>query len=394
MRKKRQRNIYVLFLGIYFISLVLGAMSIAGLGSVLRYIGLIPVILGMAISVKKRQFFISSQVGLVCLFVIWVIISYCWSINSSTSGNEIFSYFAFIMLLLSVATNKFSPDDQIFLRRCLVWSSRITIIVMILFAQYQEGRMLLSGVINEDPNYLCGYFLFAAVEDIEYLFSSEEIKVFHKIVHALEFILIIYLIIATGSRGGMLCVLVSVFSMLIHQQYKKGLSIKRIGGLLLAGVFITVAYTVVVKYSSQDMLLRFSGNAIAESNGTGRYTIWADTIQAFSDSNILRKLFGYGTGTCRDVAQLFSFRIVNVTHNTYLQYLIEVGIIGLALFLIYMFCLFVSNHRKESFWPSAILIGICVLMCSTSLTTYKPYWNIVLYIVCCSGVRKTEVEEI
>ena len=55
---------------------------------------------------------------------------------------------------------KYTENDINKIKYALTWSSRLTALVMLVFAEYVGGRFRLMGIIEEDPNYLCAYLAF------------------------------------------------------------------------------------------------------------------------------------------------------------------------------------------------------------------------------------------
>ena len=105
---------------------------------------------------------------------------------------------------------------------------------------------------------------------------------------------------------------------------------------------IALGYLYIISAIDSDTASRYTLEAISESDGTGRYELWADAINAFNCSSFFRKICGYGTGAIRDVTYLFYFHRHNVMHNMFVENLIEIGVIGLLFYLIH-----ISSHSMS-----------------------------------------------
>ena len=133
----------------------------------------------------------------------------------------------------------------------------------------------------------------------------------------------------------------------------------------------------------QNVAERFTVQAIRESDGTGRYGLWESAVNAFSQSNLGRKMFGYGAGAIRRVTYLFPFTRHNVLHNVFLENVLEIGLIGTISYLAHISSFWITAIQKKSNFCMSILIGMLVLSFSTSIYTFKPYWNVMLFTACC-----------
>ncbi len=380
-------SLYVKFLSLYFVLLLLGALGIGAFGSLLRYIGLLPALFGILQILQAKEIQLLGELKYVLLFTVWAMLSAIWSLDSSLSLGRAWSYFTFLLLVISATGQAYNDNEINFLKNALVWSSRITIVASLLFGSYSTGRLVFSGVISEDPNYLCGYYFFSLSNAIVVLCSEETVR--KKVLAGIEIFLISYLIIATGSRGGALGAIACVLVVLIMLQVRDRGSLKATLRPIFIVAVVGVFGIILTSISSSSMLERFSAEAIVESNGTGRYDIWKGTIDAFSESNIFRKLCGYGSGAARLVGRLFGFS-TNVTHNAFLQILIELGLVGLFFYAAHILKFAFYSFKTRDIFSFGVVVGMIVLSMSTSILTFKPYWNILIFITCLS-CREEEV---
>ena len=139
-----------------------------------------------------------------------------------------------------------------------------------------------------------------------------------------------------------------------------------------------------LSFLPEDIAVRFSASAIIESNGTGRYELWEDAINAFKHFSFPRQLVGYGTGTAINITYLFPFHRHNVMHNSFVENFIEIGYVGLIVYIIYIGSFVYSSIRNKDLYSLAVIVGMIVMSFSTSLYTFKPYWNIMIFVLCVS----------
>ena len=369
---------FVRMLGIYFLSLISGAMNIGTTGSLLKIIGLIPVAIWF---VQKMSVYKSRLLTFYFLSVVWIGLSYFWSIDPAKTLQRIITQSSFFLILCSAATYLYNIDEWVYLKKCLVWSSRISAICVLAFSSYHEGRLYLNGILAEDPNYLCAYFLFGVIFCLEILLDEcEETK--KKGIVLLELCVYFYIIVATGSRGGAFAVITACFVFFIFSQKGKKISTEKIFAPVVIGIFLIIAYQVAARFVPSDVLQRFSIEELAGSNGTGRYIIWEDAWSTYCESGIFRQLAGYGSAAALTIARRYGFRLINVFHNAFIENLLETGFIGLALYMAYIFRFWNCARKKSDIFSFSIMTGLMVLSLSTSIAAFKPYWNVMTFIIC------------
>lgn len=375
-------SLFCTWLGIYFLTLVTGALGLGTFGSLLKIIAAVPVGIW---AIKKHAIRLNGMVKTTGAFVLFCTLSCMWSIDTAQSISRAESHILFLIMLFSCSAYNFKKNEIEFLRRCLIYSSRITAVILLVTGTYGDGRLLLSGLITEDPNYLCAYFMFGAVEATSILLSSGATWK-SKIFAVIELAMYVYIVFATGSRGGLFSVAAAVIVTLLFFKEKKGIDIKLISKRVFFSILILIAITIVTSFLPAQVAARFTAAAISESNGTGRYELWADAIKAFSQSTILRRTFGYGTGTILSVTYLFIFSRHNVMHNVFVENLIEIGFVGLCTYIIFVVSYVVTAIRQKNLFAVSVIAGMIVLSLSTSIYTFKPYWNIMLFIACSTNV--------
>lgn len=365
------------FLGFYFCSLILGVLNIGSVGSVLKLIAFVPIVIWFFNGgfIKNSPFTKSFS-----FFFLISFFSSLWSINQDSSVSRLISLAGFLLLVFAISSHTYSSIELQFLKVCLIWSSRITLVIAFLFSSKYGGRLFLSGIINEDPNYLCCYFVFGIISNMEIFLSDNNWK--KKILNVIEFSMYLYIVIATGSRGGGGAILFAIVTFILFFKSRNSeiviISMKKIVFFIL----FFICLFIVQSWVSTEVLNRFSSEAIIESNGTGRYDIWNAAIHAFADSDLFRKMIGYGPATARDITYIFSFPSHNVIHNIFIENLLELGLFGLISYLLYIGSFILMARKMNSIFSFSVIMGICFLSLSTSLYAFKPYWNIMLFIEC------------
>lgn len=171
----------------------------------------------------------------------------------------------------------------------------------------QAVRLLWPG---EEPNYTSANMIFAFGVALA-LFGAE--RGARKYFWVLMAVLIALVVIGTFSRSGFLSVLFVLF-----------LFVVRTGLAALPALLISVAaflYAVLDNSALQDRLLSIGSEA--SGGGSGRYVLWDNAIEMWSESPI----FGGGFSA-------YYQRYGEAAHNTYIQIVAELGLIGLFLYIL------------------------------------------------------------
>lgn len=371
---------FVKALAFYFFLLPLGALNInSNIGSALKLVALLPLIV-FVLSQSKIVF--TKTIKWQLFFAFWTMISCLWAINSKIAIERSITQFLLIFLLIPVSSMRYNCKELDFLRKSLVYSSRFTAIILLLFSSYFEGRLYLSGIISEDPNYLCAYFLFGIIYCISKLYKKKKFIIFNIV----ELLIYIYIIILTGSRGGLLAVIIAAIVFVLFKDNFDGKRINIKKNIAISFLILAV-FAVVWSLIPSDIKARFVFNKIVQSNGTGRFDIWRNGITLFVNNGPFRRIFGCGTGCIREYFSKYGY-VDKVMHNIFLENLLEIGIVGLLIYILSIFSFLKSAILSKDLFSASILTGMIVLSLSTSLYAFKPYWNILIFIVCLARIEE------
>jgi O-antigen ligase len=147
-----------------------------------------------------------------------------------------------------------------------------------------------------------------------------------------------YGLLLTNSRGGLLAMVAALFTwVVVGGRWRSRLAFAGLIALVSAVAYIAVVAPEPQRARVEGVL--GIGNHPVDRSGAGRTSIWAIGVRAFK----ARPLEGFGYGNYREVSPHYLLRepglvesryILHplVAHNTYLQSLVEVGIIGSILF--------------------------------------------------------------
>lgn len=378
------KDLYIFFLIVYIVCLPLNAMNIGAFGSALKVIAILPI--GIAL-LGGKNLVLKTPARMQLFFTIFAFFSLMWSVSFEDSIGRIVSYFLLFALLISGSMFKYTENDINKIKYALTWSSRLTALVMLVFAEYVGGRFRLMGIIEEDPNYLCAYLAFGEIYALGVLTTKN--KVAKKVLAVVELILYFYLVLVSGSRGGLLAIAGGAVGYLLTY---RGQKIKHIARKSILIAFIAVLMIVMIEYLPENLRVRFTSENVAEDGGSGRIQLWRQSFDLFVNGNIFRQLVGFGTATIAWCFSAYGYSEVNVAHNMFIETLAELGVVGLVLYSIAIFSFIKAAFKFRDKYSFAVIFCMLIMSLSTSIYTFKPYFNIMLFIIMLQNMQPDDIE--
>ena len=136
--------------------------------------------------------------------------------------------------------------------------------------------------------------------------------------------LLLYVLVLTASRSGMLAGVIVIVS-LIYTSKRKGVWV----ALIIAAIAFSIPRLDVNQVDRYSSI--YDSNAKQAGTAQGRVSGWVSNIEVWSK----RPIFGFGLGTSQEA----NFNIageVHYAHNLYLETMIELGIIGFFILVGYL----------------------------------------------------------
>ena len=372
-KKNATRTMYIYSLGLYFFLLPLNAINIGTIGSVLKIIALLPILFGI---LSVRTIRIGNLIKSYFFYLFISALSLVWTISFSETFSRCVSYFQFFALMLIAGCINYRAREIAFLKRSLAAASLASAVVILIFGEFIQGRLWLTGVLKEDPNYFCMYLVFGIIYNLQRLMIKD--KLYKKIVSILLLFGYMAIIVLTGSRGGLIAILVAIIAYVVFNN-GKFISAKKIVIFSLVALSIVLAINML---SSRLIRERFTLDSVLSTGGTGRFEIWEQGIKLFTGGSLFNQLFGYGAATVKSAFINNGFPIASVMHNLFLENLVEIGIVGFIIYLVMIIAFFKKSYNNSDRFSFAVIFGMIALSISTSIYTFKPYINIMIMIIC------------
>lgn len=376
------KKAYIFFLCIYLLCLPLGAINIGAFGSALKILSLLPILFAI-MNIKYIKF--PSPLIRYFFYVLIAACSILVSTSVSASVSKVISITQLFLLMATSCCFTYTEEDIATIKKSLIWSSRISAVLVLALGTYKEGRLwLTNGIINEDPNYFCMYLSFGAIATVQSLIYKVPFK--KKIFGIVELSVYLIVVLLTGSRGGLLALMCGIFAYILFSGKK--FSPKKIVMIAIVGIILYMGFGAL----SDTLQDRFTVDSVVESGGTGRTEIWLQGLDLFSNGTFFQKIFGYGIATTRFNFKSEGYAIDNVMHNMFLESLVEIGILGFIVYSIMVFSFLRKSYKNYDKFSFGVMTCMIVMSLSTSISSFKPYINIMIFILCtCMREKPIEV---
>ncbi|MGX2960664.1 O-antigen ligase family protein [Peribacillus sp. JNUCC 23] len=201
------------------------------------------------------------------------------------------------------------------------------------------------------------------------LFFSFYLTYLKGLKHSIGFILCVITSLLTFSRGGIVALLLVVLLYVILADFSKKLKMMTVSLLCLvviftAGSFIQVDFNQIIHSRITDF---------STDGGSGRFELWVQAINYFMSHPLL----GIGAFNFSDYYE-FEHNEKLFVHNTFLEVLVESGIIGFLLYFSFLIMLLITFIRtklhKEKPYIVLTLFAFLLQMVSLSLIINEAFF--------------------
>lgn len=180
-------------------------------------------------------------------------------------------------------------------------------------------------------------------------------------------LLCIAISVASTKRTGTIALILGILVMLVLDAHIQGSlreKWKKYMYLFIAICIGSGAVLYLENRSGLEIFDRFS--KLSTDGGSGRDIIWAITLQAFKMSNIREKIWGHGFQSVYYRLKPGGFS--RFSHNSYIEYLYDYGIIGLSLLVLFVLSLIIIEikfiREKNKYAPVMGMLLIITIFLS------------------------------
>ncbi len=364
------------------------ALNIPGVGTASKALGLLVAIFWAAtVLVTGRLRKPNLFHWVVFLFILWNIASAFWSIDVDATLDRIQTYFQLLILVIILWDLYTTPDFVRAGLQAYVLGAYVSIVSM--FANYLNSsvgdpiRYTAAGFNDND----LGLILALGIPVAWYLANSESTGRMSRVLRLVNYAYIPaagLAILLTASRGSFVATLPAFLFVLLSLTWLK-LRVRVLLFVVLVGSFLVIQP--LVPHYSIDRLAT-TGSSIAEGDLTGRVEIWRQGWDALSEHSF----FGVGSGAFRTAVESGK-----VAHNVFVSILVEVGPIGLGLFVT-LLVIAVYQALQQPKWEAGLWLTI-LLVWTLGATVHtweqrKQTWLFLSMVIVATGLSAPRDESV
>ena len=343
------------FLSLIFLSLAFNFTIIEGglyFSNVLAFLfGLI-----IFLNFQLRQIVIEKS-NLLLLFIISIFITL--TMDSLTGLKWLYIFYMFYFFFVFFKNYKFDINNIL-----ITYSLGLTAGTILSF-QFVDisyvGYNLLSNDFRGSIDSLGGYNTFGvlAAYAILILIHLQNVhkNISFKIVFLLSIIILFTAEISTLSRGGMLSLLSGIF---IYGYLRKIL----VKNLILSATTITIFILIMISYFDLDFSSIYTRYSfLNDASGSGRTRLWSYAFSQMNNPFVI--IFGHGAGSIglyTSVTEGLSYDLFESSHSTYIDVFYEFGLIGICLFITFLFRIKNQLDKIDSYNNQIILKTLFYVM--------------------------------
>ena len=260
---------------------------------------------------------------------------------------------SFIVFFLAIIDD-YTKEDTKKIKCVIQYSILSVIVIFILFADFRRfnGRLAFKNFNSSstmDPNFFTIGLCILTSVCFNNIMRKEK-----KIISIISIIFILVIIFMTGSRSGLISnsIVIAISFILSNYNIKN-----KILFLVFLPIIIIITMNLINIYVPQKILNRYSYKYTEKDAGAGRFNIWKNAMEVYSNNNIGREILGTGSGTF--LYAIANKSIYNHSHNIYIQALCENGIIGLFLLIGMMLSTIKKTWKNKNYIMLAAVIGLC-----------------------------------
>jgi O-antigen ligase len=327
------------------------AISIAGVSSITRYVGIVTSIVWLVSALFRKQVRKPHVFHLfVLLFILWNVTSLIWTIALDESIELVKTYvqlfmFMYIIWDLYLTLNAVNKALQVFVLGCyiLILTTVLNYMMGREISLYSGGRY--AGVGNANDLAL---ILTLGLPIAWHLATTRDNLDRYPVFRILNFAFIpaaVFAILLTGTRTALFGV-IPAFAYIIG-------TIQRLKPIFRISSFVIFIAAMIwlEPLIPRSILERLgtTGASIMSGDLGGRVNLWLQSISIYYD----HPYFGIGSGAISSI-----YGIGAMAHNTFLSVLAEVGIVG---FIIFMCILVIAVLQAINQEKRYVLLWITIL---------------------------------
>ena len=368
--EKNSISMHCILASLYFLMLPL-TISVNSAGSSFLKLATIPISVFFVISLFFYKKDLQINIVHIILGVYTVITVLTMFVNPTSDGFEyVKGYFLNAALFVCLSVVKYNDREL----KILEYVQVLLLIIITVITLYNDATLHDRTTLEifgqeSDPNYYVGFFIFPLTVTMQKIYESK-----YRIFYIVLALLAVYSIFLSGSRGGLLSILVTIIAFAVIYPKNKMNKLMILGCMLLS---VLILWLAIKPFLSDTVIERMSVEAVVETGGTHRTEIWKSMLNEIKNSS-WEFVFGRGIGSLHPMMVAGKEELV-VAHNHLIQVLYDQGVIGVILFFMLIICCYL-RCIKERKCVAIALLGALALSVSLSFNpSTKSFWNLIPY---------------
>lgn len=350
----------------------LNHITLPGIGAAYQPILLIAILIYTIMLFKNRN----GVIGLDQPMTTWTaftsieLVSVFWAENVQRSASQLVGIVETYIVAMLAIDASYRSNQKRAIHNAFLFSGMVYIVFAQFFTvdQIYTGRKMITfGEFGAmDPNEWCSYMIVPIAVSLQRFFEDERVRV--KLFYIGYVLLTFYCALLEGSRGGLLALIIT--SLLIIRKEAHMSAKALISGFLSCIAMIFVVWRFIIPRIPETIMQRFTIQGMTAYGGAGgRGGLWIEIFE-YLWNHPLRLLIGNGL--------YGSISVPFVAHNQLLQVLMDMGIIGLSVYLAFL----LQVHKKmrgkgivelAAFWGMQV-----ALLSLTGYSWLKSSWIVII----------------
>ena len=392
--KKKENKITILGLLIILYSMITPIENIfllLGGGTLSKYLGII-IAPFLIIYLLKRNYIIQPKIiFFLIIFLIYAAISVFYSINPDYSMQGLVTLISLIVLTILFFEAGLNSLELRWVKISNVALMLVVSIYMItdtiIFGTNFGLRSSLSSAI--DPNVFASSIAIPVLIVLDWRFKK---NIKSNLIFFLIIGVFLMAIVMTGSRGGLLALLLSSFAFIFLHLKKPFMS--KILYIFFIGLFILLPLYLFMNIFLPDIASRFTLESVLSTGGTGRTKIWENYLNIFSKSYLSNIFFGNGYYSHGYVYESVFGKVV-ASHNEFISFLIDFGLFGLIIIIAIYFVILKQAYQTRNIIGISIVIALVAAGFGLDIIFRKFFWNAIFIVILESQIKlevSTQIE--
>lgn len=303
------------------------------------------------------RFRLDYSISIIC-YLLYSLLSCIWTPNNDVARYILVKMMTISFLYISIQFDYTMVEYQ-WIKRLLIMQQFVLLAMFLVYGRIDwDGRLWIgSGGVSTDPNSYTMWTILPLcllIEDI----TAQGTSVFRRIINSCCLAAVIYIVMMSGSRSG---IITNLFAGSWTLLYRFKEEIKKSPARSLMLLVLIIALAVIIYWNIPEVVIRRFASGSTVQLG-GRTATWSTFLRTLFD-HPLGCVFGLG-----EYSTVCYSRSGAVAHSIVIEILFNQGIIGLALVLLYMVKAFRRLWERDKY---AAIGYLCTAVMASTLSEFS-----------------------